>query len=109
MITEKLGVFPIGLERHKPPAVRAGGGADSLALRLSATVTADPAITEEAKQWVTAGPSVRAGAELVCQSEAGALGSHSLDRANVLSDSSTTKQALELARRATVWHKHTRG
>ena len=73
MVTEQRGILPVSRDRHKLPTVATGSRTDAGALSPGALVAARPAIAENAEQRIAARPSVRAGAEPICEPKTSAL------------------------------------
>lgn len=65
MVAMQVVFFPVDPQSHNTPAIRACRGSDAGAFRLATVMAQNPAIVGDSEQRVTAGPSVRAGAELI--------------------------------------------
>ena len=65
MVAKQAGVLPVGLKMHDTPAIGACRGSDAGAFRLATFMAQNPAIVGDRKPGVTAGPTVRTGAELI--------------------------------------------
>ena len=67
MVTVKVGILPVNVQSFHGPAIRPRGGADTVALCFGAVFTETGAVVGKGKQRITAGPRVRAGAELISE------------------------------------------
>jgi hypothetical protein len=65
MVAKKVGVFPVNVNMNHVPTIVACRGSDAGSFRFAAVMAEGAAVVDDGEQWVTAGPSVGAGAELI--------------------------------------------
>jgi hypothetical protein len=76
MVAKQVGIFPVCLKGHNTPTIRSGSGSDAGALGLAAVLTECGAVVGYGEEWISAGPGVGVGAELVCQAQTSGLCGH---------------------------------